>query len=86
MKRFSAAGVGSCRTHAPSAFSSVRNYLENKGIGFLEADVEYIPNDKIDLNDEQVATFEKMLAALEDNDDVQDIYHNVNLPEEEEED
>ena len=70
---------------APSAFSSVRHYLEDKGIEFLEADVEYVPNDKIDLSEEQTATFEKMLAALEDNDDVQDFYHNVNLPEEEEE-
>ena len=70
---------------SPSAFSSVRNYLEGKGVEFLEADIEYIPNDKVDLNEEQLATFEKMLAALEDNDDVQDIYHNVNLPEEDEE-
>ena len=70
---------------SPSAFSSVRNYLEGKGVEFLEADIEYIPNDKVDLNEEQIVTFEKMLAALEDNDDVQDIYHNVNLPDDEEE-
>ncbi len=70
---------------SPSAFSSVRNYLEGKGVEFLEADIEYIPNDKVDLNEEQLITFEKMLAALEDNDDVQDIYHNVNLPDDEEE-
>lgn len=69
----------------PSAFSSVRKYLEEKGVEFLEADVMYVPNDKIELNEDQLATFNKMLAALEDNDDVQDIYHNVNLPEEEEE-
>ncbi|MBO4572226.1 MAG: YebC/PmpR family DNA-binding transcriptional regulator [Clostridia bacterium] len=69
----------------PSAFSSVRKYLEEKGVEFLEADVMYVPNDKIELNEEQLLTFNKMLAALEDNDDVQDIYHNVNLPEEEEE-
>lgn len=71
---------------APSAFSAVRTYLEDKGLEFLEADIMYVPNDKVQLNEEQLATFEKMLAALEDNDDVQDIYHNVNLPEEEEED
>ena len=70
---------------SPSAFSAVRSYLEGKCIEFLEADIMYIPNDKIDLNEEQLVTFNKMLAALEDNDDVQDIYHNVNLPEEDEE-
>ena len=69
----------------PSAFSAVRKYLEEKGIEFLEAEVTYLPNDKITLSEEQMVTFEKMLAAFEDNDDVQDIYHNVNLPEEEEE-
>ncbi len=70
---------------SPAAFSAVRKYLEEKGVEFLEADVMYVPNDKVDLNEEQLVTFNKMLAALEDNDDVQDIYHNVNLPEEEEE-
>ena len=70
---------------SPSAFSAVRKFLEAKGVEFLEAEVMYLPNDKIALNEEQLATFEKMLAALEDNDDVQEIYHNVDLPEEEEE-
>ena len=70
---------------SPSAFSAVRNFLEGKNITFLEADVEYVPNDKIDLNEDQQVTFGKMLAALDDNDDVQGYYHNVNLPEEEEE-
>ncbi len=70
---------------APGAFSSVRKYLEEKGISFLEADIMYVPNDRIDLNEDQLATFQKMLDAFEDNDDVQEVYHNVNLPEEDEE-
>ena len=45
-----------------------------------------VPNDKITLNEDQLVTFQKMLDAFEDNDDVQDIYHNVELPEEEDED
>ena len=44
-----------------------------------------IPNDKITLNDEQLVTFGKMLDAFDDNDDVQEVYHNVDLPEDEEE-
>ena len=44
-----------------------------------------VANDKITLNDEQLVTFTKMLDAFEDNDDVQDVYHNVVLPEDEEE-
>jgi transcriptional/translational regulatory protein YebC/TACO1 len=45
-----------------------------------------VPNDKITLNADQLVSFNKMLDAFEDNDDVQDIYHNVDLPEEEDED
>lgn len=69
----------------PGDFSAVRKYLEEKNIAFEEADILMIPNDKIDLNEDQLVTFGKMLDAFEDNDDVQDVYHNVNLPDEEEE-
>ncbi|MBP5194197.1 MAG: YebC/PmpR family DNA-binding transcriptional regulator [Clostridia bacterium] len=70
---------------APGDFSAVRKFLESKGITFIEADVEMVPNDYITLEEKQLETFMKMLDALEDNDDVQAIYHNVNLPEDEEE-
>ncbi len=69
----------------PGDFSNVRKYLEEKGIEFAEADIQMVPNDKIELNADQLVTFNKMLDAFEDNDDVQDVYHNVNLPEEDEE-
>ena len=69
----------------PSDFSQVRKYLESKNLQFLEADVMMVPDDKIELNESQQATFMKMIDALEDLDDVQEVYHNVDLPEEEEE-
>ena len=64
---------------------AVRKFLEAKGIKFVEADIEMVPNDYITLDEKQVETFLKMIDALEDSDDVQSIYHNVNLPEEEDE-
>ncbi len=70
---------------APKDFSAVRTYLESKNITFIQADLEMIANDKITLSADQLVTFNKMLDALEDNDDVQDFYHNVDLPEDEEE-
>ena len=70
---------------APGDFSSVRKYFEEKNINFEEADILMVPNDKIELNDEQLVQFNKMLDAFDDNDDVQDVYHNVILPEEDEE-
>ncbi len=69
----------------PTAFTQVRKYLEDHGVTFEEADIMMIPNDRITLTDEQLVTFGKMLDAFEDNDDVQDVYHNVLLPEVEEE-
>ena len=71
---------------APGDFSAVRKYFEDKNIEFVEADVMMVPSDKIELTEEQLISFNKMIDAFDDNDDVQDIYHNVNLPEEEDED
>lgn len=69
----------------PSAFSEVRKYLEGKGIEFLEADVRMIPQNKITLNAENTEKFIKLLDKLEELDDVQDVYHNVELPDHEDE-
>ena len=71
---------------SPAAFSGVRKYFEDRGYTFVEASIQMVPNDKITLNADQLGSFNKMLDAFEDNDDVQDIYHNVELPEEEDED
>ena len=70
---------------APADFSAVRKYLEEKNYEFLEAGIMMIPNDKITLSEEQLVSFNKMLDMFDDNDDVQEVFHNVDLPEEDEE-
>ena len=70
----------------PAAFSEARKYLEEKGLTFLQAEITMLPQNKIVLEGDKLDTFLKMLDKLEENDDVQDVYHNVDLPEEEEED
>ena len=70
---------------APAAFSSVRKYLEEKGLSFFEAQVEMVPQNIITLEGDELAKFQRLVAALEDLDDVQNVYHNVDLPEDEEE-
>ena len=57
--------------------------IEDK-IRFIQAEVAMIPQNKITLPEDKVATFEKMLDALEEHDDVQNVYHNVDLPFDEE--
>ncbi len=70
---------------SPADFSAVRKFLEEKGLEFLQAEVTMIPQNKIVLEGEKLDLFKKMLEKLEENDDVQDVYHNVDLPEDEEE-
>ena len=71
---------------APGDFSTVRKFFEEKNYEFLEAGLMMIPTDKITLSAEQLVSFNKMLDMFDDNDDVQEVYHNVDLPEEDIED
>ncbi len=46
-----------------------------------------IPSNTVDVNDpEMIAKIERMLDMFDDNDDVQEVFHNAILPEEEDED
>ena len=62
-----------------------RNEEVEDKIRFIQAEVAMIPQNKITLPEDKVATFEKMIDALEDHDDVQNVYHNVDLPFDDEE-
>ena len=61
-----------------------RNEEEEDKIKFVQAEVAMIPQNKIQLPADKIDTFLKMIDALEDNDDVQNVYHNVELPDDEE--
>ncbi len=69
---------------APNSFSSVREELEKQGMTFISAEVDKIPQNTVSVTDpEAVTTLRKMLDLLEEYDDVQNVYHNADLPEEE---
>ncbi len=71
----------------PGEFSQVREALENSGLTFLSADRTMLPKNTVEITDpEMVEKVRKLLDVMEDNDDVQEVYHNAVLPEEEEED
>lgn len=69
---------------SPENFSAARKYFEDKGVTFLEAEIKMIPQNYITLPDDKLATFKRMLDRLEELDDVQNVYHNVDIPEEDE--
>ena len=70
----------------PEKWSQARAYFESKGVTFLEAEIKMIPQNYITLDGDKLETFTKMLDKLNELDDVQDVYHNVELPEEPDED
>ena len=62
---------------APEEFSAVREALEAAGLTFASAEVEMVPSNTITLEkEEDMARMRKLLDALEENDDVQHVWHN----------
>ncbi len=60
----------------PSDFSSVYETLAGKGYKFLSADLAKVPANEVELSEEQAVSMQKLLDLLEDNDDVQNVWHN----------
>ena len=70
----------------PNDFSTVRDKLEEAGCTFLSAEREMVPSTTVALPDEEsVAKVQRLIDWLEDYDDTQAVYHDAELPEEEEE-
>ena len=66
-------------TTDPDAFNDVVKALEEKGYSFVSAQIEMVPQNYITLTGEgDVKNMEKLIDMLEDNDDVQNVWHNWN--------
>ena len=66
----------------PDDFAFVREQLEPKGYSFISAEVEQVPDVYNTIEDPEIAAkMEKLLDMLEDNDDVQNVWHNWDQPE-----
>ena len=64
----------------PAAFAEVLAALEEKGYVFLSAKVEMVPQNYIKLSDpDDIKNMEKLIDLMEDNDDVQNVYHNWDM-------
>lgn len=62
---------------SPEVFQEVATYLENANYKFLSAEVEMVPQNYISLTSEDdIKNMTKMLDMFEDNDDVQNVWHN----------
>lgn len=59
------------------SYSSIQKYLEENGFEIFSAEFERIPNDMKELNEEQKAQVNKLLDKIEDDEDVQNVFHNM---------
>ena len=69
----------------PTDFTAVRDALAEKGLTIMSAEIEMIPQNTVDLDEATIPRVQKIIDMFEDNDDVQNVYHNAVLPEEEDE-
>jgi YebC/PmpR family DNA-binding regulatory protein len=69
-------------TCAPEDLNAVREALETAGIAVSDAEVTMLPKTTVEIEDESVARkVLKLIDGLEENDDVQDVYANFDIPE-----
>lgn len=68
---------------APSEFYQVKEELEKNEVVILSASIDMIPDNYVNLDETKVNSFNKLIDRLEDLDDVQEVYHNAILPDEE---
>lgn len=59
------------------SYSDIQNYLEKNGFEIHSAEFERIPTDTKTLNEEQRAQIEKLLEKFEEDEDVQNVFHNI---------
>ena len=57
--------------------AAIQKYLEENGFEIQSAEFERIPNDQKELSEEQHAQIIKLLEKIEDDEDVQNVYHNM---------
>ena len=60
-----------------TSFGALQHYLEENGFEIIEADFERIPSDTKKLSEDEIAEVEKLIEKIEDDDDVQRVYHNM---------
>ncbi len=69
----------------PQNYTAVRENLEKQGLKILSSEIEMVPENYVTPEESAVSKILNLIDRLEENDDVQNVFHNAVLPEEEEE-
>jgi len=68
----------------PASFEDVLNVMNSKGFETLGAEISMIPDTYVSVDTETAQKIQKLIDRLEENEDVQNVYHNIDMPELEE--
>lgn len=66
----------------PSMFEKVRETLDGKGLKYVQASIEMVPQNTVKLDEGKAEQMLKLVEKLEDNDDVQNVYANFDIADE----
>jgi len=69
-------------TTEPTDFMAVREALEEAGIGYVSAELTMVPKTTVEPSEKEARQILRLIDALEENDDVQDVYSNFDISEE----
>lgn len=64
------------------SFENVVSLFNEQSIDYLDASIEMVPQTRILLDVDQAKGFLKLIDKLEDDDDIQDVFHNADIPDE----
>lgn len=67
---------------SPAQLDEVRAAIEAKGIKVLSSRISMIPKTTVELTGEKAISMLKLMEKMEDNDDVQNVYANFDIPDE----
>lgn len=70
-------------TTLPEEFETVKESLEKEGLSFSTTEVTFVPSNKVDIQGDTVRKVIQLIDALEDHDDVQNVYSNFEANDEE---
>ena len=68
-------------TSEMSSFGAVREALKAEGFTFEKAEIAYIPQNYQELPEEHHKNMLKLIDMMEDHDDIQEMYHNWDIPD-----
>ena len=66
----------------PASFDAVKKAIDTAGFKCIQAQISMIPRNTVKLNEDRAGQMLKLMEKLEDNDDVQNVYANFDIPDE----